>query len=71
MRIGSTLRGLGRGLLRLIDSLEALGYVVAFVLVVGLLIHGRLPRDFESWAYAALGAIVLAGVGLAIWVRRR
>lgn len=71
MRVGSALRGIGRGVLRLIDGLEALGYVVAFVLVIGLLIHGRVPRDFESLAYAGLGVMVLAGVGLAIWGRKR
>ena len=55
--------------MRLLDNLDALAAIGAFIVVLILLATGRVPRDLELWAYGAGGALLVAG--LVVGVRKR
>jgi len=55
------------------DGRDAIGALVAFVVVVVLLATGHVPRDVELWLYALAGGALVFGIAFATvaWVRRR
>ena len=55
--------------MRLLDNLDALAAIGAFIVVLILLATGRVPRDLELWTYGAGGALPVAG--LVVGVRKR
>jgi Na+/H+ antiporter NhaD/arsenite permease-like protein len=68
------MRRLVRGTSNALDVIEALGYVAAFFLLLGLLLTGHIPRDLELWFGAVLGGLVLFVVGAVTfkrWTRRK
>lgn len=57
--------------MRILDSVDALAAVAAFILISVLLATGRVPRDLELWAYGLGGALLVGAVVLTIWKRLR
>ena len=41
--------------MRIVDALDVLASIAAFVVLIVLLASGRIPKDFELWAYAIAG----------------
>ena len=65
---------IARGAFGLMDLLEAMGYIAAFFIVLGLLLTGHIPHDRELLAGAGLGALLLFIVGgllVQLWRRGR
>jgi hypothetical protein len=58
-------------LVRVLDSLDALAAVAAFILILVLVATGRVPRDLELLAYGLGGALLVAAVVVTIWKRKR
>ena len=47
-----------RGAFGVMEVIEAIGYLAAFLILLGLLLTGRIPHDYQLWVAGALGAMV-------------
>jgi hypothetical protein len=61
---------------RIVDALDALAAIGAFIVLLVLVATGRVPKDFELWGYGLSGGLLIAGVVIAVrkrqvWKRKK
>ena len=59
-----------RGTFGVMEIIDAIGYIIAFFVLLGLLLTGHIPHDMELWAGAGLGAMLLVVITMVIVQRR-
>lgn len=59
-----------RGIIDIIDAMDAIFALIAFGVIIVLLASGKIPHDLELWAYGVGGLLLVLAVIFGIWGMR-
>ena len=51
-----------RGIIHIIDAMDAIFALIAFGVIIVLLASGKIPHDLELWAYGVGGLLLVLAV---------